>query len=318
MSPAATTASKSNPFASVNLSAPDSSQFQSVKPFSFGTTPSVSNDTKDANRSTFAGFSFATPATPSTDKPKDKDEGTVGALRKQRDERRNRLKKAFASKMRQRFASGAFGGVLEDVNCYLGYHSSMAKPLKEALAMEKITKQESLANRIDHRPVISAPASQATFSFGAVFTSEPRQAQDSSSLPIVVDDDDAVPSEPTVKVEPISDPDWTTVHHISKVKVFVDNEGKWKSIAGGPLRVEKHNTKAKTHRIVIRDANTGKVLLNCSIPSGGKISPQVAKNKYFITFISRRAEDGDSKMFMLQTHASHHEPLLQMLTDMSK
>lgn len=316
--PGASTESTRNPFATVTLSAPNSSQSQSVKPFSFGTTPSISNDTKDVNRTTFAGFSFATPATPSTAGPTDKGEGTVDALRKQRDEKLKKLKKTFASKMRQRFASGGFGGVLEDLNCYMGYRKAIIKPLKVALAKEEITEQKPLANQIEHRPVISAPTSQAAFSFGAVATSEPRQVQNSSSLPTVVDDDDAVPSEPTVEVEAISDPDWTSVLHLSKVKVFVRDDTKWKAIASGPLRVEKHNTKSKTNRIVIRDANTGNVLLNCSIPSGGKITPQVAKNKYYITFLSRRADDSDSKMFMMQTHGSDHEALLQILTEMSK
>ena len=72
-------------------------------------------------------------------------------------------------------------------------------------------------------------------------------------------------SELTTKGEPISDPDWKTVCQVSKVKVFVDHDGKLESIASGPRHIGRRN------RIVIQ-GTMGKVLLYCSIPNGGTIT----------------------------------------------
>ena len=146
---------------------------------------------------------------------------------------------------------------------------------------------------------------------------EPSHVPISTSAP-TVDDDDAIPSEPAVKAEPSTDPDWTTVHQVNKVKAFVSNDEKWKSIATGGLRVEKHNTKAKSNRIVVRNETTGKVILNCSIPSGGYVAPQIAKEKYFVTFYSRRLQDEVDKRFMIQTNSTQHAALLEILRELSK
>ena len=170
-------------------------------------------------------------------------------------------------------------------------------------------------------PMVSATAAPVPFSFGAVISTQPSHVPASASAPIDVDNDDAIPSEPPVEVGSISDPDWNTVHQVSNVKAFVNNVGKWATIAAGPLRVEKHTTKAKNNRIVIREGNTGKVLLSCSIPSGGAITPRVEGNKYYVTFFSRRVDDTESKIFMIQTPSSDHEAheaLLKILTELSK
>ena len=297
----------------------------------------MSNDAKEVGRGSFGGFSFAKPR---AEEPTNEGDGAIEVLKKQRDERLRKLKMVFASKMRQRFSSGALVGpdILEDISCCIGYSKAIDKPLDDALNKEEIITEvkecpvpvqdpptvSAIAAPVPFSfgaavaPMVSATAAPVPFSFGAAITTQPSHVPASASAPIDVDNDDAVPSEPPVKVEPISDPDWNTVHQVSKVKVFVDNDGKWKSIASGPLRVEKHTTKAKNNRIVIRDGNTGKVLLNCSIPSGGTITPQVAKNKYFVTFFSRRVDDTESKMFMMQTQATHHEALLKILTELSK
>ena len=131
----------SNPFSSVSLVAPGSSLHQSAQPFSFGTTAPVANDAKNASRGTFAGFSFATPETVILT---DKRDSAIEALTKQRDERMKLMKKAFASKMRERYSCGdtAVSGFLGDLNIYAGFHIVIEKPLAEALHKEETEAQQ--------------------------------------------------------------------------------------------------------------------------------------------------------------------------------
>ena len=282
--------------------------FQSTPSFSFGSTKAssqASSQSKDANPTPFGGFSFPKP--PVEIRTNAGVQGGSGkSMKQQQDQKLQELKKVFSSKMRERFATRSNGGVLDDFQCFLGYYSAIVNtgegPSNDNEAVKK-------------QPEISTLTSAKPFSFGLTVPTASVSGQ--SIVPNSMDED-AVPSEPPVAVEEVSDPDWTTVHKVAKVKFFVDNDRKWNSVASGPLRVERHNSKPKSSRIVIRDGTTGKVLLNCSIPSGGKFTPQIAKNKYFITFFSQRAEDDKTKMFMLQTHASHHTKLLEILTDLSK
>jgi RanBP1 domain len=266
---------------------------------------------------------------------------SIDALKKQRDERLATMQKLFAEKMRERVALGASGGLLEDCNCFLGYYKAIEKPVNDALARQTARTQERPAAQATP-PVAAAnpPAPKAMFSFGATAeknsTSNPTttgvsfsfsSATPAPGLPLtpapasttsVDTDDDAVPSEPRVEVEHVSDPDWTTVHDVGKVKFYVSADGKWNQRASGPLRVEQSNIKASSRRIVIRDANTGKVHLNCSIVKDMPIISQVAKQKYYIKFVSRQIDDDDDTRYMLQTYPADHEKLVETMKEMAR
>jgi hypothetical protein len=165
------------------------------------------------------------------------------------------------------------------------------------------------------------PSSAFTFSFP---TSSNTQVSESNAPPVSTistdqeNDTDQMPSEPKTEVEQVSDPNWSTILEVSKAKFYTHSNQKWNPCASGILRVEQHTTQQSNRRVVIRDASTGKVHLNCSIPKGTPITPKVVKEKYYITFVSRRLEDDMDMMFMLQTHRAEHATLLRTMEDMSK
>jgi RanBP1 domain len=265
----------------------------------------------------------------------------VEALKKQRDGRLSTMKTLFAEKMRERDMIGAYGGLLEDCNCFLGYYKAIEKPVNDALARQTASTQvQPAAQATPHVAAANPPAPKAMFSFSATaeknLTSNPTTTGVSfsfssgtpapglpptpapASAASVDIDDDAVPSEPRVEVEHVSDPDWTTVHDVGKVKFYVFVDGNWSQRASGTLRVDQSNSKASSRRIVIRDANTGKVHLNCSIVKDMPIMAQIVKQKYYIKFVSRQIEDDDDTRYMLQTNHRDHEKLVETLKEMAR
>lgn len=264
---------------------------------------------------------------------------STDALKKQRDRRHEIMKKVFAAKMRERDVLGATGGLLEDCNCFLGYYKAIEKPVNDALARETAQKQEASVEQTTPH-CVTVPTKKEMFTFDATTEKKPAanltttgvsfsfsSATPGSGLPptpsvtsaSVDADDDAIPSEPRVEVEYVSDPDWTTVHDVRKVKFYVFADGKWNPRASGSLRVEKNKSKPSNRRIVIRDVNTGKVHLNCSIAKQMPISAEVSnKHKVYIKFVSRQAEDEDGTSYMLQTLNTDHPKLFETLEEMAR
>ena len=319
-----------NPFASVYLSAPAAYPFQSTN---LTTSPAA------------ASFNFNQPSTgfgfgaKSHAAKKDNSGGDyIEALKKERDQNLKELNKTFGAKMREREALGATSlGMLEDMNCYLGYYAAIQKPVEDALAAEEAKNTKPVATRVAAAASPPAPAAKL-FSFDASASSEkssstPRAnfsfsvptnapvlspAAPAPSIPPPADDDDGVPSEPRTEVEASSDPDWTIVHEARKVKHYVFLDGKWDPRGAGPLKIEKSNIKSAIRRLVIRDPSTGKVRLNCGIPKSMPVLGKVNKNKYFITITTRRVEDMSAQKFMLRTNKEDYEPMLKTLKELSE
>jgi hypothetical protein len=263
---------------------------------------------------------------------------SIEVLKKQRDRRLETMKKLFAAKMRKRDVLGATGGLLEDCNCFVGYYKVIEKPVNDALARHLTREQElSVAQVAPHGVAANPPTKKSSLTFGVTAEKKPTvnptttgvsfssvtpapglpPTPNVTSAASVDVDDDAVPSEPRVEVEHVSDPDWTTVHVVRKVKFYVFGDGKWNQRAPGSLRVKQNNNKPSNRRIVIRDTNTGKVHLNCSIAKQMPIVSHVTKQKYYIIIVSRQAEDEDGTKYMLQTLKGDHEKLVDTLTEMA-
>ena len=163
----------------------------------------------------------------------------------------------------------------------------------------------------------SAPSPAATpgFSFKipskTTTTTSPAQP-----TPPAGNGDDAMPKMAPEKVEKSEDADWTIVREV-RAKYYRNDNGAWKGLATGLLRLEGHK-KDESNRMVMRDGS-GKLQLNLSVTKGMPIMEQTsAKGKTFILFVAVQDENKGPQQFKLQVKPADFSETLGVLKGMAE
>ena len=163
------------------------------------------------------------------------------------------------------------------------------------------------ANNASTSPTVPKPFTGFGFSSPhTTGTITPGGNTTSRGIDVNKNDDDKVKDEVEAVGKEVNKEEDCIIEVVAKHGKFIDK--KWKMFEGGKLRLYRHKTTQKC-RLVMRNTQVGKVVLNVAITKGMSFTKRVKKQKGYISFIAIENESIGIEKFLLVVQKDNLEDL---------